>query len=179
MSEPCVLLGSWQSAQGCLEPRDKAGSRIMSRSPLTGIQCLKISIPVSLLSLRASNVSPILSCQAQWGLVYDMLTRWQEIPSSLIPTLVQFKVYSSCLRAPDPHGCQCGCAALQTPTHIIFHCERFRAARDRHLRPVSQTLSPSIIFGTKKGGEALAKFIEETQAGVRPWRRERPPEDHG
>jgi hypothetical protein len=82
-------------------------------------------------------------------------------------------------RAPDPHGCQCGRAALQTPTHIIFHCERFRAARDRHLRPVSQTLSPSIIFGTKKGGEALAKFIEETQAGVRPWRRERPPEDHG
>jgi hypothetical protein len=109
---PCVLLGSWQSG-------DSGVSKLLNIvcfklwifadvwSHVTKLvedyvtvpshrDTLKISIPVSLLSLRASNVSPILSCQAQWGLAYDMLTRWQEIPSSLIPTLVQFKVYSSC-----------------------------------------------------------------------------------
>jgi hypothetical protein len=82
-------------------------------------------------------------------------------------------------RAPDPHGCQCSREPLQTPSHVIFHCALFRAARERHLRPASQMLSPNIIFGTKAGGEALAKFIEETQACVRPRRRDPPPEDHG
>jgi hypothetical protein len=80
-------------------------------------------------------------------------------------------------RAPDPHGCQCGHAILQTPTHIICECRLFREARERILRPSTADLSPNIIFGTETGGKALAQFIEETQAGMRP--RRRIPEDHG
>ena len=40
-------------------------------------------------------------------------------------------------RAPDPHGCQCGQAALQTPTHIIADCPLHRATRNLWLRPLS------------------------------------------
>ena len=39
-------------------------------------------------------------------------------------------------------------------------------------------LSPNLVFGTKAGGEALAKFIKESQACIKPWRREPPLEDH-
>jgi hypothetical protein len=80
-------------------------------------------------------------------------------------------------RAPDPHGCQCGQALIQTVDHIIIDCPRFNEARERFLRPVSATLSTPILFGTKAGGTALANFIETTQACVRP--RRRPIEDHG
>jgi hypothetical protein len=46
------------------------------------------------------------------------------------------------------------------------------------LCPVLDSLSPNIIFRTEAGGLALMKFIEATQACVRP-RKELPPEDHG
>jgi hypothetical protein len=82
-------------------------------------------------------------------------------------------------RAPDPHSCQCGRVALQTPSHVIFHCVLFQDACDRHLRTVDQYLSPFILFGTKEGGEAFAKFIEDSQACIRPRRQDPPPEDHG
>ena len=78
----------------------------------------------------------------------------------------------------DPHLCDCEAGPLQTASHIIFHCDQHRAAREHFLHPVSDTLSPNIIFGMEAGGRALAKFIEATQAGVRP-RKEIPPEDHG
>jgi hypothetical protein len=39
-----------------------------------------------------------------------------------------------------------------------------RAARERNLSPSTFT-----IFGTKAGGVALAKLIEESQSCVRPW----------
>ncbi|KAH9960729.1 hypothetical protein BGW80DRAFT_1362395 [Lactifluus volemus] len=81
-------------------------------------------------------------------------------------------------RAPDPHGCECGLVEIQTPSHIIFECPRFEIARDRELRRATPILSPNIIFGTVIGGEALTRFIEETQACVRP-RRRAVPEDHG
>jgi hypothetical protein len=80
-------------------------------------------------------------------------------------------------RAPDPHDCQCGLAPLQTPTHVICECHLFSEARERILRPSTADLSPNIIFGTTAGGTALACFIEETQACIRP--RRRTPEDHG
>ena len=80
-------------------------------------------------------------------------------------------------RAPDPHGCQCGLAPLQTPTHVICECPRFEAARERILRHSTANLSPNIIFGTRTGGKALTQFIEATQACLRP--RRRAPEDHG
>jgi hypothetical protein len=35
-------------------------------------------------------------------------------------------------RAPDPHGCQCGQATPQTPTHIV-DCPLHRAARNQSL----------------------------------------------
>jgi hypothetical protein len=81
-------------------------------------------------------------------------------------------------RAPDPHGCQCGRALLQTPIHVICECHLLRDARERILRPSTANLfPPNIIFGTTAGGRALAQFIEETQAYMRP--RRRTPEDHG
>jgi hypothetical protein len=81
-----------------------------------------------------------------------------------------------CPRAPDPHGCQCRQAPLQTADHIITACPLFDEAQEEFLRPAAPTLSTSIIFGTKAGGRALAQFIEATQACVRP--RCRPVEDH-
>jgi hypothetical protein len=62
--------------------------------------------------------------------------------------------------------------------YVIFHCELHREARDHHLRPMAESLSSNIIFGTKAGGEALAQFVEPSQACVRPRRREPAPEDH-
>jgi hypothetical protein len=78
---------------------------------------------------------------------------------------------------PTAHDCQCGLIVIQIPSHVIIHCPRFRAARERILKATSPTLSPNILFGMRKGGEALTKFIEETRACVRP--RRRLPEDHG
>jgi hypothetical protein len=42
-----------------------------------------------------------------------------------------------------------------------------------------RSLSSNIIFGTRTGGEALAHFIETSQACIRPKRREPPLEDCG
>jgi hypothetical protein len=81
--------------------------------------------------------------------------------------------------APDPHNCECPPAPLQTPTHAIFHCEQTQDARERLLRPVSETLSPNIIFCTKARGEALAAFIKQMQICIRPRRGDPIPEDHG
>jgi hypothetical protein len=81
-----------------------------------------------------------------------------------------------CPRAPNPHGCQCGQAPLQTVKHIITSCPLFDRACERLLCPVTPTLSTPIIFGTKVGGKALALFIKATQACIRPMRR--PVEDH-
>jgi hypothetical protein len=78
---------------------------------------------------------------------------------------------------PDPHNCQCGHAALQTPVHIILECHLLRDARDQFLRPALADLAINIIFGTKAGGKALAEFIEATQTCMRP--RRQTPEDHG
>jgi hypothetical protein len=82
-------------------------------------------------------------------------------------------------RAPDLHDCLCGLVDIQTPSHVIFDCPRFRDARERILRQASPTLSPNIIFGTKSGGEALSKFIEITQACVRPRKRRTTVRSHG
>jgi hypothetical protein len=82
-------------------------------------------------------------------------------------------------RAADPRYCLCDRGPLQTPSHVIFHCARFHAAQERHLHPASESLSPNIIFGTRAGGVALANFIEETQACVRPRKRDPLPDDHG
>jgi hypothetical protein len=65
-------------------------------------------------------------------------------------------------RAPDPHGCQCGQAPLQTVEHIITSCPLFDRVRKRLLHPVTPTLSTPIIFGTKVGGKALTLFIKAT-----------------
>jgi hypothetical protein len=75
-------------------------------------------------------------------------------------------------KAPEPHGCTCG-------HHIVIQCPQYRAAREAHLLTPSPTLSIDIIFGTKSGREGLAKFIEATQACVRPRIPTPPPEDHG
>jgi hypothetical protein len=82
-----------------------------------------------------------------------------------------------CPHAPDPHDCQCGMTPLQTAEHIITQCPLFNEARETLLHPVDPDLSPPVIFGTKAGGTALAKFIETTQACIRP--RRRLVEDHG
>jgi hypothetical protein len=55
----------------------------------------------------------------------------------------------------------------------------FQGAREHHINPTIPTLSINIIFGTRAGGAALAKFIEETWTCVQPRRREPLPEDHG
>jgi hypothetical protein len=83
----------------------------------------------------------------------------------------------------DPHHCQCG-EPLQTAQHVIAACPLHDEARRQHLLPLSNTLSFSMIFGTKEGGEALGGFLAASQACIRPWRREAPPEeeedeDHG
>ena len=79
-------------------------------------------------------------------------------------------------RAPDPHDCPCGLTPLQTVDHLLLECPLFKEARERFLRPAAPTLSTAILFGTKAGGNALAKFIEVTQVCVRP--RRQTPEDH-
>ena len=81
-------------------------------------------------------------------------------------------------RSNDPHHCQCG-EALQTAHHVIAACPMFANARRRHLQPLSHFISLSTIFGTKEGGAALGAFLAETQACLRPRRREAPPEDYG
>ena len=81
-------------------------------------------------------------------------------------------------RSNDPHHCHCG-EALQMAHHVIAACPTFAAARQRHLQPLSQFISLSIIFGTKEGGTALGAFLAETQACLRPRRQEAPPEDYG
>ena len=81
-----------------------------------------------------------------------------------------------CLRASDPHGCQCGLVLLQTPTHIICECQQFKEVWDRILRPSTANLSPNIIFRTKAGGSVLTCFIKKMQACMRP--RRWTPEDH-
>jgi hypothetical protein len=49
----------------------------------------------------------------------------------------------------------------------------------KFLCPVSKSLSPNTLSRTQAGGEVLVKFIEATQAGVRPRKEEHPLEDHG
>ena len=82
----------------------------------------------------------------------------------------------------DPHHCQCR-EPLQTAQHVIAACPLHTKAWRQFLLPVLNTLSISTIFGTKEGGEALGKFLAASQACIRPWRREAPPEeeeeDHG
>ena len=80
-------------------------------------------------------------------------------------------------RSNDPHHCQCG-EALQTAHHIITSCPTYAVARRHTLHPLSASLSLSTIFGTK-GGAALGAFLAETQACLRPRRRDPPPEDYG
>ena len=81
-------------------------------------------------------------------------------------------------RSNDPHHCQCG-EALQTAHHIITSCPTYAVARRHTLHPLSASLSLSTIFGTKEGGAALGAFLAETQACLRPRRRDPPPEDYG
>ena len=85
----------------------------------------------------------------------------------------------------DPHHCQCG-EPLQTAQHVIAACPLHTEARRQFLLPISNTLSFSIIFGTKEGGEALGNFVATSQACMRPRKREAPSneeeeeeEDHG
>jgi hypothetical protein len=66
---------------------------------------------------------------------------------------------------------------LQTVEHVITQCPLFNEVQENFLQPINTTLSLPIIFGTEVGGLALAKFIELTQACVRP--RKFPVEDHG
>ena len=85
-----------------------------------------------------------------------------------------------CPGSNDPHYCECG-EPLQTIHHIIALCLRHTMARTRHLLPLSSTVSLSLIFGTKDGGEVLGAFIAASQACVRPRRTETEPEpeDYG
>ncbi|KAI0248416.1 hypothetical protein BJV78DRAFT_799137 [Lactifluus subvellereus] len=72
--------------------------------------------------------------------------------------------------------------------HAAKHCKR-HTTLSRHApctqppgaapSPLSANLSLSTIFGTKEGGAALGAFLAETQACLRPRRRDPPPEDHG
>jgi hypothetical protein len=82
-----------------------------------------------------------------------------------------------CLCTPDPHDCQCSQTLLQTSEHIITQCPLFNQACDVLLQPVNTDLSLPILFRMKAGSTALTKFIEMTQACIRP--RRRPVEDHG
>jgi len=45
------------------------------------------------------------------------------------------------------------------------------------MQDCTPSLSLSTIFGTEKGGEALGNFLAVSQACIRPWRREAPPEE--
>ena len=52
-----------------------------------------------------------------------------------------------------------GCGSNpQSVAHIIQSCPRFARARASHLSPVAPDLSLAVLFGTKKGGNALIKF---------------------
>jgi hypothetical protein len=88
--------------------------------------------------------------------------------------------YNVCHRphSDNPHLCDCEAGPLQTALHIILHCEWHHPACKQFLCPVSESLSLNITFGMEAGGAALMKFLEATQACVRP-RKEIPPEDHG
>jgi hypothetical protein len=82
-----------------------------------------------------------------------------------------------CPRAPDPHNCQCSQTPLQTAEHVIMQCPLFNEAQDALLKPINPAPSLPILFGTKVGSTALTKFIESTQACIRP--RRWLVEDHG
>ena len=77
----------------------------------------------------------------------------------------------------DPHYCQCR-EPLQTPQHVITVCPIHNEAWRQFLLPIS------LIFGSKKGGEALVSFLTASQACMRLVRHENPSnneedEDHG
>jgi len=55
----------------------------------------------------------------------------------------------------------------QTVEHTIKVCPRYKRAGTTHLSPIAH-LSLSTVFGTKKGGKALHKFLEVTKVCFKP-----------
>jgi hypothetical protein len=50
------------------------------------------------------------------------------------------------------------CGQLETVEHVLKECPLHSAERD-YLRKVSPELDPKILLDTKKGREAVAKFL--------------------
>jgi hypothetical protein len=66
-----------------------------------------------------------------------------------------------------------------TRHHCVPTLSGCACARERTILPKIPDLSPQIIFGTCIGGETLTKFVEESQACIRPRDRALPSDDHG
>lgn len=86
--------------------------------------------------------------------------------------------YTACFHPSsfDSHNCQCS-EPLQTAQHVITACPLHNKAQRQFLLPLSTTLSFLIIFSTKEEGKALWVFLAASQAYIRPWQREAPPDE--
>lgn len=61
-----------------------------------------------------------------------------------------------------PTGCPCG-QQFQTQEHVIRECLRYEESRDI-LRGVDEQMKMGILLGTKKGLDAMVKFLNKTDA---------------
>jgi ribonuclease HI len=118
------------------------------------------SLPHTNLSAAALQKPPSTSLNP----FHRNFTGPREVHARIVQTITGHGFFGEYYRRfvpPEPTTCPCDDITHQTRDHILAECPLLDGHR-HHLRDASNTLSTPMILGTRKGLEALAKFIKSS-----------------
>jgi ribonuclease HI len=80
-----------------------------------------------------------------------------------------FKAYFHTIGRVEDSRCFGRCAARQTAKHLLLECKNHRKEREKMAKQVKAPLSLQLLFNTKKGKDALAEYLMDTEIATAAW----------
>jgi ribonuclease HI/exonuclease III len=80
-----------------------------------------------------------------------------------------FKAYFNLIGRAENNRCFRRCAAKQTAKHLLLECKNYKKERRKIARKLKAPLSLQQLFNTKKGKEALAEYLMDTEIATAVW----------
>jgi hypothetical protein len=80
-----------------------------------------------------------------------------------------FKSFSKTIGKDAEGKCFGDCRFVQTPKHLILYCKHYREERKEMEKKVGSRLCMGKLFCTKRGREALHRFLSVTHIATAKW----------
>ena len=127
--------------------------------------------------LRARGLGKLYRIIAQGNLAFSLKPSIPALPRRNEAAYIQLKTgigylkaYQRLIGKREDDRCGKNCRKSQTTKHLVLECERYSEQRKQlreALRGIPLTLQ--VLFGTKRGKEALAKFLICTEICTAKW----------